>query len=83
MGYAYFSGPAEGLELTIESPYVTRRVVTPKSNTGRGTIVESNDHVAIMRFRSSRASGSLASAYFENPSGLNNSNMSWLGAILI
>ena len=66
-----------------EPPYVTRRVVTPKSNTGPGSTAEQLGHAPNMRFGSSRAPGALANAYFENPSGLVNSNVVWLGTVLV
>ena len=63
--------------------HVTRRVVTPKSNTGRGTIAQTNALALNVCFRYSRASGARTTSYFEKSSGLINSNMSWLGLVLI
>ena len=62
---------------------VTRRVVTPKSNTGRGAIAQTNAAAQCVFFGCSRPSGARTRSYFEKSSGLINSNMSWLGPVLI
>ena len=66
-----------------ESIQVTRRVVAPKSNTGRGAIAQTNALASNVCFRCSRASGARTRSYFEKSAGLINSNMSWLGPVLI
>ena len=63
--------------------HVTRRVVTPKSNTGRGTIAQTKARGSMGRFWCSRASGVRTRPSFEKSSGLINPNMSWLGPVLI
>ena len=66
-----------------EAGQVNRRVATPKSNTGRGAIAQTNAAGSIVIFRCSRASGARTRSYFEKSLGLINFNMSWLGLVLI
>ena len=63
--------------------HMTRRVVAPRSNTGTGAIAQRKGFAPKIRLRCSRASGARTRSLFENPSGLNSSNMSWLGPLLI
>ena len=63
--------------------HVTRRVVTPKSNTGRGQFARTNCSGSMMRFGSSLAFCSFENAWNENPSGSINRHGSWLGPLWI
>ena len=60
-----------------------RRVVAPKVNTGRGAIADTNAHASYIRLRCLRALGALTISYSEKCSGPINSDMSWLGPVLI
>ena len=62
---------------------MARRVVTPKSNAGRGTIAQTKARGSMGRFRCSRASDIRTRPSFEKSPGLINPNMSLLGLVLI
>ena len=65
------------------SLHVTRRVVTPKNNTGTGRIARRKRLAPLMAFRFPRASGFRTSALNENPSGLKDPTPSWLGPLQV